>query len=695
MPNKKNKIKKSEKILITAALPYANGDIHIGHLLEYLQADIFSRFLKLQGKDALYICASDMHGTPIEVNAHNAGKKPLEFATHFWKEHQKDFASFLISFDHYSHTHTPENKRWTEEVYAALKKQGLITLKPLATIYCQNCNRSLPDRYVKGTCPHCGTEAQYGDVCERCNLALKGTDLLNPKCSLCGKTPIQKEGNHYFFRLRAFQDQLRKWLQQGGVQEEVRKWLEGWLNTGLEDWCISRDAPYFGFEIPDSKQETGELKYFYVWLDAPLGYISSTENYCLKKKKGRLEDYWKQGKVHHFIGKDIIYFHYLFWPALLLALKVPLPTLNTHGFITVNGQKMSKSRGTFFTAKEFLKLYSAESLRFFYASHLDRSVVDVDVNFEEFRSLNNDVLVGSLGNFCYRVLTFAQQYGTLRTIAREPGLQKKIQELQQAVFLAYENLHFKSAVRNILAIADLGNKYFQESQPWKDPASAESKAAVGFCVNLVRNLGVLVSPILPEFSAKVARALGKKALGKKEIGFSWKGKIHPVEKLVEKVEHLPKKLQFPLDLVVGKILQVRDHPRADKLYLLNVDFGKEQRQVVAGLKGWLSPGQLQGQKAVFVRNLKPATLRGEKSEAMLLAADDGMRVVPLFVEKTPVGEPVQVSGWENNTAEISFEEFQKLILQVQSGKVWYESRSLQSAVEEIQVLGVQDGAKVK
>ncbi|MBI2667097.1 methionine--tRNA ligase, partial [Candidatus Woesearchaeota archaeon] len=553
-------VKPTEKIIITAALPYANGPIHIGHLLEYIQADIFTRFLKLQGKDALYICASDMHGAPIEVNAQKVGMTPEVFVEKYWKEHQEDFASYQIAFDNYYKTHSLENKQLAEHFFLTLKKKGLIYTKKMNTIFCPHCVRYLPDRFVRGTCPHCATGNQYGDVCESCSSTLKGTDLVNPKCSLCGRTPMQKESMHYFFALSKFGEQLRSWMKTADLQQEVVHQLKEWLDKRLEDWCISRDAPYFGFEIPDSEKETREKKYFYVWLDAPIGYISSTQNLLQKKsvslKKSSVssigsvwETYWKKGRVYHFIGKDIMYFHFLFWPAMLMAMEIPLPSLTVHGFITVNGEKMSKSRGTFLTAKDFLKLYPAEALRFFYASHLDKKVIDVNLDFEEVKEVNNSILLGSLGNFCYRVLTFAQQnYGAVTEIAKENdekkedeqgkdvGLQRRISELVVKIQQYYLTQDFKSAVKEILILSDLGNAYFQKSEVWKKKEAKESKAAVGFCVNLAKNLAVLISPILPEFSLKIARALGKKKLVWNDIDFSWKGKLNYVEKLVEKIE---------------------------------------------------------------------------------------------------------------------------------------------------------------
>ncbi len=691
--------KNSPPTIITAALPYANGPIHIGHLLEYIQADIYSRFLKSVGQDVLYLCASDMHGTPIEVNAQKAGLPPEQFALEFWKEQQQDFHSFLISFDNFYKTHSPENQEIVEFFYTQLQKKNLICRKTIKVIYCRHCQRSLPDRYVRGTCPLCSAADQYGDVCESCGSALKGIDLINPKCSLCGKTPYQKESEHYFFKLSSFASKLEHWMkdQRSALQPEVRHWLQGWLDKGLEDWCISRDAPYFGFEIPDSKTETGEPKYFYVWMDAPIGYISSTKNYCTKNKKGTWEQYWHDGKVQHFIGKDISYFHFLFWPAMLMAVGIPVPHLTVHGFITVDGQKMSKSRGTFFTAKDFLKLFPAESLRFYYASHLDRTVTDVDINFEDFKAVNNKVLMCSLGNFCYRVLTFAQKnYGTVKTISAEPPLEKEILSLVEEVQTHYQHQNFKLAVKSILMIADKGNAYFQQSEVWKDPADKQNQEKVGFCVNLARNLAIIIQPILPEFSAKIAQALGEKELTWNNIKFSWKGKIKTIPHLVQKIETLPETSAFPLQLVVGKIIEVHDHPKADNLYLLTADLGPERgsKQVVAGLKKFFSKKQLLGRKAVFCANMKPAVIRGEKSEAMILVADDTENVKLLETAKTPLGEAVQFAGLQNASREATFDEFKKLLLEVRQGQVWFDGRKLSSKQEEVVVNGVKEGARI-
>ncbi|MDP3698454.1 MAG: methionine--tRNA ligase [Nanoarchaeota archaeon] len=695
-------MKSPSKTVITAALPYANGPMHIGFLLEAIQADIYARVLRSLRKEVLYICASDMHGTPIEINARKAGLEPEKFVEKYWKEHQQDAASFLISFDNFYKTHSKENKELSEYFFTGLKKKKYIYIKNMDVIYCPSCQRSLPDRYIRGACPLCGTADQYGDICEGCGSVLKGTDLLNPKCSICGTTPQIKSSPHYFFKLSAFAGKLKKWInsKRADLQPEVRNWLKGWLDKGLEDWCISRDAPYFGFEIPDSKKECGEVKYFYVWLDAPIGYLSSTQNYCgkqnQKQKNCAWEDYWKGGKAQHFIGKDISYFHFLFWPAMLMAMGIPLPKLTVHGFITVNGQKMSKSRGTFFTAKEFHKLYGAEALRFYYASHLQRKVVDVDLNFDEFAAVVNNVLVGKLGNFCYRSLTFAEKnYPLLPAAAENKALTKKVLSLSEKIKKNYLAQDYHAAMKNILVVADLGNAYFQKAEPWKSKDDEKTKKAVSWCINLARNLAILINPVLPEFSAKVFSVLGEKNLVFSDINFRWKGKVHKVPLLVNKVE-IVRKESFPLQLTVGKILEVKDHSNADSLYLLSVDLGKlGKRQVVAGLKKHFSKDLLQGRKAIFVANMKPAKLRGEMSEAMILAADDGAHVSILEVQKLDPGEEVHFEGTENVHAEITFDEFLKVNMTVQAGKVFYAGKKLISSLEEVRVHTVNDGAKVR
>lgn len=679
---------KSSKIIVTAALPYANGPIHIGHLLEYIQADIYSRFLRSQGKDVLYICASDMHGTPIEINAQKAGKKPEQFALEWWQQHQQDFAAYFIHFDEYYKTHSPENKELAELFYKKLKQQKLIYTKEIRQMYDETAARFLPDRYVKGTCPKCQSKDQYGDICEKCGATYNPTDLVNPLSVVTNTKPVLRQSTHYFFKLSSFSKKLQRWFDSkaADIQPEMKNWLKEWLAQGLQDWCISRDSPYFGFEIPHSTKETGAVKYFYVWLDAPIGYISATKHYTQQWKK-----YWQHGKVQHFIGKDIAYFHFLFWPALLMAVGFPLPQLTVHGFITVNGQKMSKSRGTFFTAKDFLAQYPPEALRFFYASHLDRKLPDVDVNLPEFQAFNNNVLAANIGNFCYRVLTFAHKnYGTITKIAAEKSRTTQILSSCKKIEKYYLQQDFKNAVKEILSLADLGNAYFQQLEPWKE---AEKKAAeVGWCVNIARNLAIMLQPILPEFTQKIAAVFGEKNYLWEDLHFQWRGKIHLPEMLIQKIESIEQKT-FPLQMRVGQILAVRNHPNADSLYLFTVNFGNEQRQVVAGLKKYFSPDQLLHKKLLFCVNLKPATLRGEVSAAMTLIADDGTKLV---LVETPHSLPGSEAtfGIPHSSALITLDEFKANPLVVMQGKISWNGKTLATPQEVISLPGVQEGTKL-
>ena len=395
---KKNK----KRIIVTSALPYANGPIHIGHLVEYIQTDIFVRFLRLIGEDVVYCCADDTHGTPIEIKAKELGIVPEELIGRFHRDHLRDFTSFNIKFDSYYSTNSKENKYFSDLIFERLKKKNLIYQKEIELTYCGKCGRFLPDRYVKGKCPKCNAPDQYGDVCESCNATYKTTDLVEPYCVVCGSKPIRRISRHYFFKLSAFSDKLKKWLVENkNLQDEIKNYVLNWIKEGLEDWDISRDGPYFGFKIPNE-----ENMYYYVWLDAPIGYISSFAN-TLKGDVKKAEREWNKAKIMHFIGKDITYFHFLFWPAMLIGADFNLPeNIAVHGFLTVNKEKMSKSRGTFFTAEDFLKENDAEYLRFYYARVLSKKLSDIDLDFKELRDIVNNEMVANLGNFCYRTLSF-------------------------------------------------------------------------------------------------------------------------------------------------------------------------------------------------------------------------------------------------------------------------------------------------
>ena len=468
-------LKDKEMVTIALALPYVNGPLHLGHLLGFTRSEIYARFLRLVGRKCLYVCASDMHGTPIMINAKKKGLTPDEFVQQNHESHLRDLAKFSFAFDSYHYTRSEENRVLAELFFKTLREKGYIYTKQIQQLYDEEAGQFLPDRFIKGECPKCGAADQYGDVCESCGATYEPTDLVNPFSTITKTKPVLKETIHYYFKLSEFSDFLRAWVsdEKSCIQKEVKNWLMRWLDDGLKDWCISRDEPYFGFEIPGSKEETGEQKYFYVWLDAPIGYLSSTEKYCLDHGGGgNWRDYW-QGEdtaVFQFLGKDIVYFHYLFWVAMLHAMEVPTPYFHVNGFITVDGKKMSKSRGTFFTAEEFYDLYGGENLRFYFAYKSQRNVQDIDLNLDDFKSVSNTVFMGKLGNFCYRTLSFAARNypGGFSAIAQgkeEEELQKEFWSVAEKIKAAYYEQNYREAVQGVLKISDLGNIYFQKLEP--------------------------------------------------------------------------------------------------------------------------------------------------------------------------------------------------------------------------------------
>jgi len=692
---------KGNRILVTSALPYANGPLHCGHLLEYIQTDIFVRFLRLIGEDVIYVCADDTHGAPIEIKATELKIKPEQLIAEVYKEHKKDFDDFLISFDKFYTTHSPENKHYSDLIFNRLKEKNLIYTKEIEVTYCEHCRRTLPDRYVKGKCPKCATPDQYGDVCEHCNAAYKTIDLVEPYCVICKNKPVRKSSNHYFFKLGKFSKKLESWLKKNkNLQPEIKNFVFNWIKNGLEDWNISRDGPYFGFKIPGE-----EDKYYYVWLDAPIGYIASTENYC-KRNNLKTEDYWnsKKSKIYHFIGKDIIYFHFLFWPAMLIGSGFELPyDIVVHGFLTVNGEKMSKSRGTFFTAREFLQKYNPEYLRFYYASMLSKKMSDVDLSFEDFRKKTNNELAANIGNFCYRVLNFLNKNfdGEIKNVDNNKTLIKEINDKIENIRKNYYALNFNEAVKDILHISSLGNKYFQDNGPWKLINEDKEKAhkVLGLCVNIAKNLSILLEPILPNFSSNLQNQLNLKNLKWNDLNFELKNhRIGKDEIYIKKMEEKEKdeaKKEFPLSLKVAKIIEAKDHPDADKLFILQIDLGKEKRQLVAGLKGHYSPEELLNKKIIVITNLKHAKLRGVESQGMLLAGDDGENVGVLTSDKSEAGEKAYIDGFENSTKELTYDEFAKLDISVKNSHAVVLGKELKTDKEIIRVEKVKDGGKVK
>ena len=662
--------------------------------MEYIQTDIFVRFLRLTGRDVVYCCADDTHGTPIELKANELGIKPEELIAKVYKEHTRDFKNFLIKFDSYHTTNSKENKHFSDLIFSRLKEKGHIYTKDIEVTYCEHDKRTLPDRYVKGKCPKCGAEDQYGDVCEKCNAAYKTIDLIEPYCILCKKKPIKKTSKHYFFKLSSFSGFLEKWIRENkNLQQEIKNFVLNWIKDGLDDWDISRDGPYFGFNIPGEKD-----KYYYVWLDAPIGYIASFSN--LVGDAAKAEKQWNQSEIIHFIGKDITYFHLLFWPAMLHGSGFKLPKdIVVHGFLTVNGEKMSKSRGTFFTAGEFLEKYDAEHLRYYYGNVLSKKLADIDLNFNEFRERINNELVGNLGNFCYRVISFTNKNfnGEIKNIDDNKEIIDEINKKIEKIRKYYEGFNFNFAVNETLLLSDIGNKYFQENQPWKLIKEDKEKVQeiCALCINIAKNLSILIQPVLPKFSEELQKQLNVKNLKWEDIGFGLKNhKIGKEKILVEKIEQQEKQV-FPLNLKVAKIIEIKDHPDADKLYVLQVDLGSEKRQLVAGLKGYYSKEELKNKKIIIIANLKYSKLRGIESQGMLLAGDDGKDVGVLTVEKAKPGTEAGIEGFENSDDQISFEQFKKLKITVKNNKPYHEGREIKAGSESIKVEKVKDGAEIR
>lgn len=647
-----------DRILVTSALPYANGHIHIGHLVEYIQTDIFVRFLKLLDTDVIYVCASDAHGAPIEINAKKRGVTPEELVESFHKEHQEDFSMFGIGFDEFYTTNSPENRRHSETIYLRAKDKGHIEVRDIEQYYCESCGRFLPDRYIIGACPRCSSEDQYGDVCEKCGATYNPTDLEAAKCAICGAAPAYRTSKHFFFKLDHFSDFLLDWISRPGrLQNEVREFCRTWIDHGLQDWDISRDGPYFGFKIPGE-----EDKYFYVWLDAPIGYIAATEHYCQKVSDRSVDDYWtdqdSKVQIHHFIGKDISYFHTLFWPAMIKAADYRLPDyVHVHGFLTVNGKKMSKSRGTFITARQFADHIDPSLLRYFYAAKLSDSIDDLDLNLEDFVNRINAELVNNITNLVSRSIGFLNKrldskLGVIPDDARE--LSHEILGLINEIEKDFKNLRYSSATRKILAISDIANNYIQQEQPWavikEDPD--RSKNILTFAVNCIKVITICLKPIIPSYCKKIEELLGLGELKWKNCAMDMENlqvgkftklldrlKLGDVEKLIESAkenlgqeDESPKYKPAPIepeitiedfakvDLRVAKIIEAKEVKGADKLIELKVDVGVDQRTVFAGLKEFYQPEELIGKTVILVANLKPRKMKFGVSSGMVLAA---------------------------------------------------------------------------
>jgi methionyl-tRNA synthetase len=672
------------RILVTSALPYANGPIHLGHLVEYIQTDIWVRFQKLRGHECWYVCADDTHGTPVMLRAAQEGTTPEALIARMHAEHLADFTAFGIGFDNYYTTHSEENRRLSEEIYRRLKAGGHIYTRRIEQAYDPVEQMFLPDRFIRGTCPRCSAPDQYGDACEVCGATYTPAELVNPVSALSGATPVMKETEHLFFRLADFEDRLRAWLFPDStaprhVQPEVANKLEEWFAAGLKDWDISRDAPYFGFEIPDAPG-----KYFYVWLDAPIGYMASFQNLCTRLgDSGRFEQYWgpdSQTELYHFIGKDILYFHALFWPAMLMGAGYRLPTaIYAHGFLTVNGQKMSKSRGTFITARRYLEAgLEPEYLRYYLAAKLGPGIEDIDLNLEDFIARVNSDIVGKYVNIAARTAGFiAQRFeGRLAPALDGASPREALRAAAETIAAHYERREYREAVRAIMQLADQVNEYLDREKPWvlaKDFKRQREKlhTVATTALECFRLLSLYLKPVVPRLVTNVERFLGIAPLAWRDVlaaAASLAGRqIEPYRhlatrldpKTVEKLLATPKEGRTvttenatppaaaaatataegdfepikpeitiedfaKVDLRIARIVAADAVEGADKLLKLSVDLGEGRvRTVFAGIRQAYDPKDLVGRLTVVVANLAPRKMKFGVSEAMVLAAGPG------------------------------------------------------------------------
>jgi len=652
----------TRKILVTSALPYANGPIHLGHMVEYIQTDIWVRFQKLRGHECYYVCADDAHGTPIMLRARQEGIEPQQLIDRMHEEHSQDFADFLVGFDNFYTTHSDENRDIASSIYQRLKADGHIDVRTVRQAYDPEAKMFLPDRFIKGTCPNCGAEDQYGDNCEVCGATYAPTELIHPRSAVSGATPIEKDSEQYFFKLGDFQDFLQHWLDAGHTQSEIANKQKEWFSEGLQDWDISRNAPYWGFEIPDAPG-----KYFYVWMDAPMGYMASFKNLCDRNGLD-FDEYWSaesKAQVVHFIGKDIARFHTLFWPAVLHGAGYRTPSsVFCHGFLTVDGQKMSKSRGTFIMARTYLEQLKPEYLRYYYAAKLSSGVDDIDLNLEDFQQRVNADLVGKVVNIASRCAGFIHKKfdGKLSASLPSPSLHQELVDAGEKIAASFEHREYSHAIREIMALADRANQYIDEQKPWvkiKQPEFAqEVQDTCTQGINLFRILVIYLKPILPQMAAEAEAFLNCGELKWQDTGnalldhsinkfqaLMTRIETQQIEKIVEDSKDnlqatkatpvtgpladdpIAEEIEFAdfarVDLRIARIAKAEHVEGADKLLQLTLDLGGETRNVFAGIKSAYAPEDLEGKLTVMVANLKPRKMRFGMSEGMVLAAGPG------------------------------------------------------------------------
>ena len=664
----------AKKIMVTCALPYANGSIHLGHMLEHIQADIWVRYQRMRGNTVWFICADDAHGTPIMLKAQQLGVSPEKMIEEMSQEHQKDFAGFNISYDNYHSTHSEENRVLSEKIYGSLKNNGFIKNRTISQLFDPEKGMFLPDRFVKGTCPKCKAADQYGDNCEVCGATYSPTELVEPKSAISGATPVMRDSEHYFFDLPSFSDMLQSWTRSGALQEQVANKMQEWFESGLQQWDISRDAPYFGFEIPDAPG-----KYFYVWLDAPIGYMGSFKNLCDKRGDLDFDEYWKKDsttELYHFIGKDIVYFHSLFWPAMLEGSNYRKPdNLFVHGYVTVNGAKMSKSRGTFIKASTWLEHLDADSLRYYYAAKLSSRIDDIDLNLEDFVQRVNADVVNKVVNLASRNAGFITKRfnGKLSETLADPALYQTFVDASEKIGEAWASREFGRAIREIMALADLANRYVDEQAPWvvakEEGRDADLQAICSMGIHLFRILMTWLKPVLPELSAR-SEAFLNSELSWDSIAQPLTGHtVAPFKALYQRIEMSkvtalvdaskedaaqaapaaaatqkktaavakPAKKEeasvegvitiddfAKVDMRVALIEQAELVEGSDKLLRLMLDVGGEKRQIFSGIRAaYPDPSVLVGRLTIIVANLAPRKMRFGVSEGMVLSAGNG------------------------------------------------------------------------
>ena len=664
------------KILVTSALPYANGSIHLGHMLEHIQTDIWVRFQKLRGNNCTAVCADDAHGTAIMLKAEQNGITSEQLIDGVRQEHMTDFNDFMIGYDNYYSTHSPENRELSESIYRALRDNGKIAVRSITQAYDPEKQMFLADRFIKGTCPKCKAEDQYGDNCEVCSATYTPMEMINPRSVYSGATPVEKESDHYFFKLPEFQEYLQQWTRSGTLQEQVANKLSEWLDAGLQEWDISRDAPYFGFEIPDAPG-----KYFYVWLDAPIGYMASFKNLCDRTEGLTFDEYWGKdstAELYHFIGKDIINFHALFWPAMLDCAGYRTPTaVNAHGYVTVDGEKMSKSRGTFIKARTYLNHLDPQYLRYYFAAKLNSRVDDIDLNLGDFVQRVNSDVVGKVVNIASRTASFINKKfdGQLQSEPAQQAMIKEFVDAGDVIAELYETREYGKAMREIMRLADIANTYIADEEPWVKAKNEDTLPQVqeicSVSLNLFAILATYLKPVMPKMVADAEAFLNKeltwdnrsellfghsvnkfKALmsrieapqieamiaeGKEESEAEAAAKVTTQETELSK-DPIADEISFDdfakVDLRIALIAKAEHVEKANKLLKLTLDLGGETRTVFSGIKSAYKPEDLEGKLTVMVANLAPRKMKFGLSEGMVLAAGPGKDEIYLLEPHT-------------------------------------------------------------